>query len=215
MYIELPNQCPHDAFQDSHIHSSCTPGFVYIAQVGEIYKIGFTANKLNTRMNGISHEKGVKAFTKIVFRSHCALAMEKALQRVFWAKRVINKIDQTDYFNLSDEDVADIEKITHYGGKELSRECVLSEDERRINEGRIVYFLCPAFHEIKIDMGRPKDRDFNFDLVLLVAARDGINCPECHAIVIPNAFTRESDDRPEASDYRWYKETSDNTTLPK
>jgi hypothetical protein len=184
--IELPDKCPHEAFDG--ITGTCVPGFVYVAQVGEIHKIGFTAGKVNHRMNCLTYEQQLRITPKIVYKSHCALSLEKALHRVFIDKRILKRTDKTDYFNLSAEDLKALEQLTHYGGKELERTAAVSEEARRAAEPQIVYFLCPKKHEIRIDAGNPITRGFNRRLLLEVAARDGVLCPACKEIVIPRKY---------------------------
>jgi hypothetical protein len=185
MAIELPDKCPHEAFDNN---GQCVPGYVYVAQVGDIHKIGFTTNKVNRRMNGITCDRKAKAVAKIVFRSHCALSLEKDLHRAFVGKRIVRLKDQTDYFNLDSEDLAAIEQMTIYGGKELERVAATTEAVSRAAESQVIYFLCPDDHEIRIDAGNPINRGFNTRLLLEVAAQQGVHCPDCKQLVIPYRY---------------------------
>lgn len=126
MLIELPDKCPHEAY--SRHAPKCVPGYVYVAKIRDLYKIGYTADTIQARMCTIRHEKRVPVHAIIVFRCHCAPSMEKALHRVFKPKLVMKMTGRREYFRLDEEDLAAIRALTHYGGKELSGESVLTPE---------------------------------------------------------------------------------------
>jgi hypothetical protein len=131
--IELPDKCPHEATGEQ---GQCKLGFVYVAQIGDTYKIGYTAKTLHLRMLELARNQRMSVYPKLVFRCHCAPSMEKALHEAFKTKRARQWTLYREYFKLNEEDLAALDALTHYGGKELGREPLLTTKEDRIEMPR-------------------------------------------------------------------------------
>lgn len=122
MTISLPDKCPHDNDGD------CVPGFVYVALINGDYKIGFTRDIVHMRLETLARDRRAPVQPELVFKTHCAPSMEKALHRIFADKRTTQLTGRKEYFKLDKEDLAAIGALTHYGGKELHSESVAMPD---------------------------------------------------------------------------------------
>jgi len=116
--------------------------WVYLIRNGDLYKIGRTDN-LKRRMQELRPDQQVEALQ--TNRSH---AVEKELHKRFGAKR----IPQTEYFRLSQNDVAAVQALLGGGSTvtDAARRSV-DESERKWNEEQAKKMPIPPIDQAETD----------------------------------------------------------------
>lgn len=87
-------------------HDTCKPGLTYIMHGSDIYKIGMTKGNrkaLHQRLKYFNQVYGVQGEIVMLFRSSCAVCLEKYLQGCFLDKRLMG-IGQ-EIFSLTKDDL--------------------------------------------------------------------------------------------------------------
>jgi len=207
MNIKLSMQCPHQRFKDEYIKSSCIPGYVYLAKVGDLYKIGFTRNrKIHYRMTSVTYERKTRAIPLLAFQSFCAKSLESELHLIFRNQRAINRIDQTDYFRLLPEQVDAICALETYAGAVLEkiqpRQYVTPYERnsgalrKRFKASKLLH-SSPSMpyralvvrgecgHRLIIPTKRSRIGVFDQALIFSVTEMRGVYCQQCNQTVRP------------------------------
>lgn len=194
--IELPSECPHRRFTDLYKpKSTCREGYVYLAVVGDLHKIGYTGNqKVNYRMNSIRYEKGTIVTPLFIFKTNCGRGLESDLQACFIPKRSTRRINQTDYFKLTDEDVRLIKALTFYNGSALEicplptrHESLKTAKDRQIRktgDTPSIVFLGNCGHRVTVRYSGVYLQTASI-VMYAIAQRNGGKCNKCGQTVYP------------------------------
>lgn len=89
-------------------HDTCKPGLTYIMHGGDIYKIGMTKGNrksLRLRLKYFNQTVGVDGEIVMLFRSSCAVCLEKYLQGCFLDKRLLGRGMGQEVFDLTPDDL--------------------------------------------------------------------------------------------------------------
>lgn len=129
---ELFNDLFAEHFRDHHAHKecgiwhrsavtgkACRPGFVYVLQFGDVFKIGATnGNKgldsVKGRIAAINKQLGQKGRVVFVIETNCAQGFERWLHREYRERRV-----RTEFFRLSENDLRALRAMNQFNGGTL------------------------------------------------------------------------------------------------
>lgn len=97
----------------------CRPGFVYIVQFGDLYKIGATTGakgmtSLRGRISAVNKQLGQKGRAVGYIETNCAQGFERWLHREYRAQRV-----HTEFFRLTENDLRAICALNQFNGGTL------------------------------------------------------------------------------------------------
>ncbi len=98
---------------------SCRPGFVYIVQFGDLYKIGATTGakgiaSIKERIAAVNKQLGQKGRAVGYIETNCAQGFERWLHHEYRAQRV-----RTEFFRLSENDLNAIRAMQQFNGGAL------------------------------------------------------------------------------------------------
>lgn len=108
--------CFHDSVE---FGKACRPGFVYIVQFGDLYKIGATNGKkgiasLKSRINAVNKQRGEKGRTIGYIETNCAQGLERWMHYEYRKQRV-----HTEFFRLTETDLNAIRAMNQFNGGTL------------------------------------------------------------------------------------------------
>lgn len=89
---------------------------IYILQVGDFFKIGYTANSVEQRVKQLQTGSPDKITIKYVFESNHKMKVERSLHRLFSHKRLSG-----EFFDLSNEDLNKIPALCNSIEKALQK----------------------------------------------------------------------------------------------
>lgn len=187
----------------NHTENQCQAGYVYVATVGDLHKIGYTKNPVHLRMFGISRERKTRALPLFAIKTVCAIGLESALHRAFWPKRVIRLIDRTDYFSLEPDDVDSIRHLVTFNTLPVEVISVdfcakpyvprVSASMRRVagrSKRRLIVMKGVCGHELKVIADCFRVGSFTMTLLFEHARLKGIHCDSCSDSIIPVSVIR-------------------------
>ena len=102
--------------------TKCLPGLVYVAQVGDLFKIGKTTKTIETRFKAIERDRKFPRpiIPVLVLSVSCCTCLEAYLHRVFFRYTVrVSRLVNSEYFFITRHQVEQIKEINWFVGSEV------------------------------------------------------------------------------------------------